>query len=37
VRWLNSPVSRVKLLSDPAKMFLDLLRIRVYQLLGYYG
>ncbi|MGD2080510.1 MAG: glycosyltransferase family 2 protein [Nitrospirota bacterium] len=37
VRWLNSPVSRVKLLSDPAKMFVDLLRIRVYQLLGYYG
>jgi dolichyl-phosphate beta-glucosyltransferase len=37
IRWLDSPSSRVRLLSDPAKMLVDLLRIRAYQLLGYYG
>jgi dolichyl-phosphate beta-glucosyltransferase len=37
VRWMNSPASRVSILVDPARMFLDLLRIRVYALLGFYG
>jgi dolichyl-phosphate beta-glucosyltransferase len=29
VRWINSPASRVSPLSDSAKMFLDLFRIRL--------
>lgn len=28
VRWINSPQSRVKIMRDPLKMFLDLFRIR---------
>lgn len=36
VRWFNSPHSKVRLLKDPIKMFLDLLRIRLYWLLGKY-
>lgn len=36
IRWLNSPASRVRVISDSAKMFFDLFRIRAYQLLGYY-
>jgi len=36
IRWLNSPASKVRLVSDPAKMFFDLFRIRCYQALGYY-
>jgi dolichyl-phosphate beta-glucosyltransferase len=37
VRWLNSPNSRVRILKDSSRMFLDLFRIRAYRLLGYYG
>lgn len=37
VRWLNSPASRVRIVKDSLRMFLDLLWIRVYTLLGYYG
>jgi dolichyl-phosphate beta-glucosyltransferase len=37
VRWLNSPASRVRILKDSLRMFLDLLWIRAYRLLGYYG
>jgi dolichyl-phosphate beta-glucosyltransferase len=36
IRWLNSPNSRVRLLRDPLRMFLELLRIRVYALSGRY-
>ncbi len=36
VRWLNSPASRVRIIKDSSRMFLDLLWIRAYGLLGYY-
>ncbi len=37
VRWLNSPNSRVKIMRDPLKMFLELLKIRANWLLGKYN
>ncbi len=37
VRWLNSPNSRVKIMSDPLKMFLELFKIRGNWLLGRYN
>jgi dolichyl-phosphate beta-glucosyltransferase len=37
IRWLNSPSSKVRLIRDPLKMFLELLKIRIYSLLGRYG
>ncbi|HBR22201.1 MAG TPA: glycosyl transferase [Nitrospiraceae bacterium] len=37
IRWLNSPMSKVKITRDPLKMFLDLLKIRTYWLLGKYN
>ncbi len=37
VRWLNSPNSRVKIMRDPLKMFLELFRIRANWLLGRYN
>lgn len=36
VRWLNSPGSKVNILRDSTKMFLDLFRLRVNDLLGQY-
>jgi dolichyl-phosphate beta-glucosyltransferase len=36
VRWLNSPASRVSVLSDPVKMFSDLFRIRLNWIMGLY-
>jgi dolichyl-phosphate beta-glucosyltransferase len=36
VRWINSPGSRVHPVRDSAQMMLDLLRIKLYDLLGYY-
>jgi len=36
VKWLNSPSSRVRLLKDPLKMFLELIRIRGYHIMGKY-
>jgi len=36
VTWYNSPRSRVSLASDPLQMFLDVIRIRLYDLRGYY-
>ncbi|MDP2167150.1 MAG: glycosyltransferase family 2 protein [Thermodesulfovibrionales bacterium] len=36
VRWLNSPQSNVKLLSDPLRMFLDLIKIRLMWYAGKY-
>lgn len=37
VRWLNSPNSKVRLLRAPAGMFLELLKIRLNLLRGFYG
>lgn len=37
VRWFNSPDSRVRLLRDPARMFIDLFRISLNRLFGKYG
>jgi dolichyl-phosphate beta-glucosyltransferase len=37
VRWINSPFSRVVLMSDPMKMFLELLLIRFNALTGKYS
>ncbi len=37
IRWLNSPDSRVKIMRDPMKMFVELLRIRTNWLLGKYN
>lgn len=37
VRWLNSPSSKVRLVRDPLRMFSELLKIRMYHLLGRYG
>ncbi|MDI6794276.1 MAG: glycosyltransferase family 2 protein, partial [bacterium] len=36
VKWLNSPGSKVHILNDSTKMFLDLFRLRVNDLLGQY-
>jgi len=36
IRWCNSPNSRVRLISDPAKMFMELLKIRVNLISGRY-
>jgi dolichyl-phosphate beta-glucosyltransferase len=37
VRWINSPTSRVRIMSDPVKMFLELFQIKVNSLLGRYN
>lgn len=37
VIWLNSPLSRVRLVADPLSMFLDLIRIRLNWLSGKYS
>lgn len=37
IRWLNSPCSKVKLIGDSVRMFLELLRIRAYYSLGRYA
>jgi dolichyl-phosphate beta-glucosyltransferase len=37
VKWLNSPRSRVHPVKDSAHMLLDLVRIKLYDLLGFYG
>lgn len=37
ITWLNSPNSRVDILSDPLKMFLELFKIRAYWLFGKYA
>lgn len=37
VIWFNSPLSRVRLVADPMKMFLDLIRIRLNWLSGKYA
>jgi len=37
VKWLNSPNSKVRLITDPAKMFLELLKIRINWLTGRYN
>ena len=36
VTWYNSPRSRVSIVGDPVQMFLDVLRIRFYDLRGLY-
>jgi len=36
VTWYDSPRSRVSLVSDPVQMFVDVLRIRLNDLRGYY-
>jgi len=36
VTWYNSPRSRVSIVSDPFQMFLDIVRIRLNGLRGYY-
>ena len=37
VKWLNSPNSKVRLITDPARMFLELLKIRINWLTGKYN
>jgi len=37
VCWINSPHTSVRLLRDPMNMFLDLLRIKLNDILGRYG
>ncbi len=37
VRWLNSPDSRVRIMRDPIKMFLELFRIRANWIFGKYS
>ncbi|MBI4824097.1 MAG: glycosyltransferase family 2 protein [Nitrospirae bacterium] len=37
IRWLDSPDSKVRIIQEPAKMLIDLLRIRLYWILGRYG
>jgi len=37
IKWLNSPLSKVKIASDPLKMFLGLLKIRSYWIFGKYN
>jgi dolichyl-phosphate beta-glucosyltransferase len=36
VTWYNSPSSTVSVMSDPIRMFTDVVRIRYYALKGYY-
>ncbi len=36
VVWVNSPASRVNVLTDPLRMLADVLRIRVFQIAGGY-
>ena len=36
VKWLNSPNSKVRLITDPARMFLELLKIRINWFAGRY-
>lgn len=36
-RWRNRQESRVHLLRDPIRMFIDILRIKLYSLLGHYN
>lgn len=36
VTWCNSPSSKVRILKDPILMLFDLLRIRFYELMGFY-
>lgn len=36
VTWYDSPRSRVSIVGDPFQMFLDVLKIRFYDLRGYY-
>jgi dolichyl-phosphate beta-glucosyltransferase len=37
VKWLNSPNSRVRIIRDSAKMFVELFKIRAYWLSGKYS
>lgn len=37
VKWLNSPNSKVRLITDPARMFLELLKIRINWIAGRYS
>ncbi len=37
VRWVNSPNSKVRLMRDPIRMFLELFKIRAYMLAGKYN
>lgn len=37
VRWLDDPDSKVRRLWDPLRMFVDLVRIRAFELSGLYG
>ena len=37
VQWFNSPRSKVNILGDPIKMFLDLFKIRLNHILGRYN
>ena len=37
VTWYDSPRSRVSVVSDPVRMFVDVLMIRYYALRGYYS
>lgn len=37
VRWFNSPGSKVRIVRDSLRMFLELLRIRIYYLSGKYA
>jgi dolichyl-phosphate beta-glucosyltransferase len=36
IKWINSPSSKVRLITDPLKMFFDLLRIRTYWIFSKY-
>jgi len=36
VRWINSPGSKVRLMRDSISMFVDLFRIKLYDLMGHY-
>jgi dolichyl-phosphate beta-glucosyltransferase len=36
IQWLNSPNSKVRIMSDPFKMFLELFRIKANRLFGRY-
>ncbi len=37
VKWVNSPNSKVRLMRDPIRMFLELFKIRAYLLAGKYN
>ncbi|HEY4481491.1 MAG TPA: hypothetical protein VI489_01420, partial [Candidatus Brocadiaceae bacterium] len=37
IQWFNSPRSKVSVLRDPLKMFLDLFKIRLNHILGRYN